>query len=96
MQSIAAVIVPWWKTNRPEFLVRISGPFASFMIVSHFLSVHDPSHLSWVLALKNQTKNKQKKFIFFTYFEINLNLRNYKKNLKTSAIIFNPKSFCVG
>lgn len=80
MQSIAAVIVPWWKTSRPEFLVRISGPFASFMIVSHFLSVHDPSHLSWVLALKNQTKNKQKKFIFFTYFEIN----QFKKLSKKS------------
>ena len=50
------------------------------MIVSHFLSVHDPSHLSWVLALKNQTKNKQKKFIFFTYFEIN----QFKKLSKKS------------
>ena len=64
MQSAAAVIVPWWKMSRPEFLVRISGLYASFVTVSHFLSVHDPSHLPWALALKNQTKSKQTKVYF--------------------------------
>lgn len=65
MEAVAAVIISGENEAGLNFWLDYLGlPFVSCMTMSHFLSVHNPSHLPWVPTLKKQTTDKQKNNVY--------------------------------